>query len=326
MATDSNSTFRCLPHANEEASIGPFLGRVIRFGADLRDSTTRGLRNDAAPTHARARRRAERQPRIQWWICRRFGKEGGAHRGIDAARGDAVIPIDVGCRIPRSHSAAGSRWREGYEVVLARRTDRTSDTWFKRFSARIFYRLHNRIADESIPEDVGDFRLLARPVVDALKGLPERRRFMKGLFAWVGFRTATVEYAREPRHAGDSKFNGWRLWNLALEGVTSFSTFPLRVWTYLGLIISAASLSYAGYILVRTLIHGVDVPGYASLLVSILFLGGVQLIGLGVLGEYVGRIYRNRSSARLHLRATTKRTSVATHLPPGTRKVAPTAG
>jgi len=165
----------------------------------------------------------------------------------------------------------------------------------------MFYRLHNRIADEAIPEDVGDFRLLTRPVVEALRSLPERRRFMKGLFAWVGFRTVTVEYVRGPRRAGDSKFNGRRLWSLAVEGVTSFSTFPLRVWTYIGLVISLISLSYATFILLRTLIHGVDLPGYASLLVSILFLGGVQLIGMGVLGEYVGRIYQETKQRPIYI-------------------------
>jgi len=322
------------PLRNEEASVEPFLARVIPVLEQIPDldyevvcvndgSTDRTLER---LLHAQSSNAAIRVVDLS----RGFGKEAALTAGIDAARGDAVIPIDVDLQDPPEViPQLVARWREGYEVVLARRTDRTSDTWFKRSSARMFYRLHNRIADESIPEDVGDFRLLARPVVEALRALPERRRFMKGLFAWVGFRTATVEYVRDPRHAGDSKFNGWRLWNLALEGVTSFSTFPLRIWTYLGLVISAVSLSYATYILVRTLIQGVDVPGYASLLVSILFLGGVQLIGLGVLGEYVGRIYQESKQRPIYIvRATYERDERQATTSPGPARdrVAPTAG
>jgi glycosyltransferase involved in cell wall biosynthesis len=268
------------PLRNEEASVEPFLARLVPVLEAIPAldyelvCVNDGSTDD---TLGRLLEAQERNPAIRVLdLSRGFGKEAALTAGIDAARGDAVIPIDVDLQDPPEViPELVARWREGYEVVLAQRVDRSSDSWLKRFSARMFYRLHNRIADEAIPEDVGDFRLLTRPVVDALRNLPERRRFMKGLFAWVGFRTVTVEYVREPRHAGDSKFNGWRLWNLALEGVTSFSTFPLRVWTYLGLFISFLSLSYAAFILVRTLIQGIDLPGYASLLVSILFLGGV---------------------------------------------------
>jgi len=322
------------PLRNEEASVEPFLARVIPVleqipGLDYEVVCVNDGSTDR--TLERLLQAQSSNPAIRVVdLSRGFGKEAALTAGIDAARGDAVIPIDVDLQDPPEViPQLVARWREGYEVVLARRMDRTSDTWFKRSSARMFYRLHNRIADESIPEDVGDFRLLARPVVEALRALPERRRFMKGLFAWVGFRTATVEYVRDPRHAGDSKFNGWRLWNLALEGVTSFSTFPLRIWTYLGLVISAVSLSYATYILVRTLIQGVDVPGYASLLVSILFLGGVQLIGLGVLGEYVGRIYQESKQRPIYIvRATYERDERQATTSPGPARdrVAPTAG
>ena len=179
----------------------------------------------------------------------------------------------------------------GYEVVVAHRADRAGDSVFKRQSARWFYRVINSVADTPVPEDVGDFRLIDRAVADALKRLPERRRFMKGLFAWVGFRTAVVDYRRVPRAAGRSKFSGWKLWNLAIEGITSFSTAPLRLWTYVGVAVAALALCYAAYIVFRVLWHGIDVPGYASLLVAVLFLGGVQLIGIGVLGEYLGRVY-----------------------------------
>jgi glycosyltransferase involved in cell wall biosynthesis len=285
------------PLRNEDASIEPFLARLVPVlevipGLDYEIVCVNDGSTDE--TLARLLQAQQRNPAIRVLdLSRGFGKEAALTAGIDAARGDAVIPIDVDLQDPPEVIIElVARWREGYEVVLAQRSDRSSDTWLKRFSAKMFYRLHNRIADEAIPEDVGDFRLLARPVVEALRNLPERRRFMKGLFAWVGFRTVTVEYVREPRQAGDSKFNGRRLWNLAVEGVTSFSTLPLRVWTYLGLFISLISLSYAAFILLRTLVNGIDLPGYASLLVSILFLGGVQLIGMGVLGEYVGRIYQ----------------------------------
>jgi len=176
-------------------------------------------------------------------------------------------------------------------VVLAHRTDRASDGMWKRKTAGWFYRLHNRLSKTQIPENVGDFRLMDRMVVDALKRLPERQRFMKGLFAWVGFRTVTIDYARAERRAGSSKFSGFALWNFAMEGFTSFSTAPLKIWTYLGAVGALGTFAYGLFILVRTLIFGVDVPGYASLLVAILFIGSVQLTSIGLLGEYIGRIY-----------------------------------
>jgi glycosyltransferase involved in cell wall biosynthesis len=225
-------------------------------------------------------------------LSRNFGKEAAMSAGIDHARGEAVIIIDADLQDPPELiPTLVDRWRGGYEVVLARRSDRSSDGLMKRSTARLFYRLHNSIADYPIPEDIGDFRLMDRAVVEALKQLPERRRFMKGLFAWVGFRTITVDYVRAARSAGTTKFSAWKLWNFALEGITAFSTMPLRLWTYLGIVIAMLSLCYGSAIVVRTLIFGIDVPGYASLLTAILFLGGVQLIGLGVLGEYIGRIY-----------------------------------
>ena len=225
-------------------------------------------------------------------LSRNFGKEAALTAGLDAAHGDAVIPIDADLQdppevIPQLVAA----WRAGAEVVLARRSDRSSDSLLKRKTAEAFYRFHNQVSQLQIPENVGDFRLIDRVAVDALRQLPERQRFMKGLFAWIGFKTATVDYTRQPRAAGQSKFSAWKLWNFALEGITSFSTAPLKVWMYVGLIGAIVTLSYGAYIVLHTLISGVDVPGYASLLVSILFFGSLQLIGLGVLGEYIGRIY-----------------------------------
>ena len=225
-------------------------------------------------------------------LSRNFGKEAALTAAIDHARGDAVIPIDADLQDPPELiPQLVSKWREGYEVVAARRVNRDSDGLFKRLTAGWFYRLHNSIAEIDVPANVGDFRLMDRRVVDSLKSLPERRRYMKGLFAWVGFRTAVVEYSRDARVAGATKFPGWRLWNLALEGITSFSTVPLRLWTYIGSAVAMLSFLYGSFIILRTLILGIDVPGYASLLSVVLFLGGIQLIGIGVLGEYIGRIY-----------------------------------
>ena len=225
-------------------------------------------------------------------LSRNFGKEAALSAGLDAARGQVIVPMDVDLQdppelIPRMLQL----WRQGHDVVLAHRVDRLQDSWSKRTSASWFYRVHNRLADIRLPENVGDFRLMDREVVDALGTLPESRRFMKGLLAWVGFRTAAVDYVRPERAHGHSKFNGWRLWNLALEGITSFSTVPLRVWTYAGVAVSLASLAFAAFIVARVLFLGTDVPGYASLMVAVTFLGGVQLVGIGVLGEYVGRTY-----------------------------------
>jgi glycosyltransferase involved in cell wall biosynthesis len=225
-------------------------------------------------------------------LSRNFGKESALTACIDAAKGDAVIPIDADLQDPPELIAdMVSHWQQGAEVVLAHRTSRSSDSYLKRKTAAWFYRFHNRLSAHKIPENVGDFRLMDRRVVDALKRLPERQRFMKGLFAWVGFRTVVLDYARKPRAADESKFSGWNLWNFALEGITSFSTAPLKIWTYIGGVGAVLTFAYAVFIIARTLIHGIDVPGYASLLVAVLFFGSLQLVGIGVLGEYLGRIY-----------------------------------
>lgn len=225
-------------------------------------------------------------------LSRNFGKEAALTAGIDAARGDAVIPIDADLQDPPELIPTMiSEWERGAEVVLARRSDRSSDSFAKRTTAELFYRLHNKLSNIRIPENVGDFRLIDRIVIDALKRLPERQRFMKGLFAWVGFRTRTVNYSRNERKAGATKFSGWKLWNFALEGITSFSTAPLKMWTYIGGVGAIVTFVYGTFIVLRTLIHGVDVPGYASLLVAVLFFGSLQLMSVGMLGEYLGRVY-----------------------------------
>ncbi|HSW04684.1 MAG TPA: glycosyltransferase family 2 protein [Aquabacterium sp.] len=225
-------------------------------------------------------------------LARNFGKEAALTCGLDHALGAAVIPIDADLQDPPELIPEMLRlWRSGFEVVLPQRVDRSSDGLLKRKTADWFYRLNNRISDAPLPVNVGDFRLMDRKVVDAVKRLPESHRFMKGLFAWVGFRQATIPYTRAPRSAGRTKFSGWRLWNLAIEGITSFSTAPLRIWTYLGSLVALVAFAYALFIIGRTLVLGSDLPGYASLITVVLFLGGVQLIGLGVIGEYLGRLY-----------------------------------
>jgi glycosyltransferase involved in cell wall biosynthesis len=225
-------------------------------------------------------------------LSRNFGKEAALTAGLDAARGDAVIPIDADLQDPPELIAEMiAAWEAGAEVVLARRADRSTDGMMKRQTAAWFYRLHNRLSKTKIPENVGDFRLMDRMVVDALKRLPERQRFMKGLFAWVGFRTVTIDYVRAERAAGATKFSGFALWNFALEGFTSFSTTPLKIWTYLGAVSALLTFAYAVFIVIYTLVLGIRVPGYASLLVAVLFFGSVQLMSIGLLGEYIGRIY-----------------------------------
>ena len=225
-------------------------------------------------------------------LTRNFGKEAALTAGLDEALGDAVIPLDADLQDPpQLIPQMIEHWHAGAEVVLAKRSDRMSDSFAKRATATLFYRLHNAVSHPRIPENVGDFRLMDRQVVEALKQLPEQHRFMKGLFAWIGFRTVQIEYQRPPRAAGYSKFSGWRLWNFALEGITSFSTVPLRIWTYLGMLIALFAFGYGGFIVARTLLFGNPVPGYPSLLTVVLFMAGIQLIGIGVIGEYIGRIY-----------------------------------
>ncbi|MEY8689950.1 MAG: glycosyltransferase family 2 protein [Leptothrix sp. (in: b-proteobacteria)] len=293
------------PFHNEEEGIEAFFAAMHRVLGELGETYEIVCVNDGSRDRTLALLQAEQQRHSGVRVIdlsRNFGKEAALTAGIEHALGRAVIPIDADLQDPPELiPAMVAKWREGHDVVLARRTDRASDSWAKRLTARAFYRVHNRIADVPIPDNVGDFRLMDRRVIEALRQLPERRRFMKGLFGWVGFRTTTVDYIRPPRTAGSTKFNGWGLWNLAIEGITAFSTMPLRVWTYVGLMVSSLAFVYAAYIVFRTLVHGVDVPGYASMLTAVLMLGGIQLIGLGVIGEYVGRIYAESKQRPVYL-------------------------
>jgi len=225
-------------------------------------------------------------------LSRNFGKEAALSAGLDASKGETVVPIDVDLQDPPELILKFvKKYEEGYDVVVGKRADRTTDSTAKRVSAEAFYKMHNKISDIEIPHNVGDYRLMSRRVVEELKKLPETQRFMKGIFAWLGFKTAVIEYKREGRVAGDSSFNGWKLWNFALDGITSFSTAPIRIWLYIGIFLAFISFLYGSWIILKTLIFGVDSPGYASIITIVLFLGGIQLMGIGILGEYIGRIY-----------------------------------
>ena len=235
-------------------------------------------------------------------LSRNFGKEPALTAGLEHSSGDIVIPIDVDLQDPPELIPKMiEKWHEGYEVVLGVRADRSTDSFMKRFTANSFYRLFGRISQVEMPSNAGDFRLMDRRVVDALKHLPERTRFMKGLFAWLGFKTTSIEFKRENRSAGEGKWGGWKLWNFALDGIFSFSTAPLRIWTYIGLILSALSAIYLLYVVVDTLLYGNPVEGYPSLVAIMLFFNGTILMGMGIMGEYIGRIFLETKQRPVYL-------------------------
>ncbi len=279
----------------EDASLEPFIARLLPVLQETGEAFEIVFVNDGSHDGT-LEKLLELQKDLEALriidLSRNFGKEAALTCGIDHALGAAVIPIDVDLQDPPELILDMVRlWHQGFDVVLAQRTDRSTDSVLKRKTAEWYYHLHNAIAQTPIPPNIGDYRLMSRKVVDALQQMPERNRFMKGLFAWVGFRQATIPYVREARIAGQSKFSGWKLWNFAVEGITSFSTAPLHIWTYIGSAIALISFIYGIFIIGATLINGRDLPGYASLMTVILFLGGIQLVGLGTMGEYIGRIY-----------------------------------
>ncbi len=247
-------------------------------------------------------------------LSRNFGKEIALTAGLDHARArDAVIVIDADLQDPPEVIAdlvAG--WREGFDVVYAQRAERHGESWLKRITAAGFYRVMQRVGGKvTLPKDTGDFRLMSRRALDALLTLREHHRFMKGLFAWVGFPSRAVLYDRAPRAAGTTKWNWWKLWNLSLEGITSFTVGPLKIATYLGLLTAFGALVYGVVVVVKTALYGADVAGYPSLMVVVLFLGGVQLMTLGLIGEYLGRIFNETKRRPLYL--------VERHLPSNQR-------
>jgi glycosyltransferase involved in cell wall biosynthesis len=254
-------------------------------------------------TFAVLSRLAEADPRLRGLrLSRNFGKEAALSAGLDHCDGDMVVPIDADLQDPPSLIADFiTLWEAGYDVVYGVRTERRSDTFFKRATAGAFYRVFNRISDVPIPGDTGDFRLMDRAVVEALRALPERNRFMKGLFAWVGFRQVGVPYVRPERAAGTTSFNGPRLFRFALDGITAFSTAPLRIWSLVGLAGAAAALGYALFLIAHVLVQGRDIPGYASLMVVLLLFSSFQMIALGVFGEYLGRMYQEIKGRPLYI-------------------------
>jgi polyisoprenyl-phosphate glycosyltransferase len=283
------------PVYNEASMIPLFMESIFRVLNKINRPFEIICVNDGSTDDTFDRLMQEKQQRGQITVInlsRNFGKEAALTAGLALATGRAVIPMDADLQDPPELiEEMVDLWDQGYDVVLAKRTDRSSDRLSKRITAKWFYRIHNRLSSILVPADVGDFRLMSRKVVDAVNQLPENQRFMKGIFAWVGFKTATVGYVRETRKAGKTRFNFWKLWNLAIDGVTSFSSAPLRIWLYLGVFTSLLSFLYGCFIIVKTLMFGVDLPGYASIVTIILFLGGIQLIGIGVIGEYIGRMY-----------------------------------
>jgi glycosyltransferase involved in cell wall biosynthesis len=235
-------------------------------------------------------------------LSRNFGKEIAMSAGLDYAKGDAVVIIDADLQDPPELiSEFIKHWEEGFDVVYAQRTARKGETLLKKATAYLFYRFIGKVSRVTIPEDTGDFRLLSRRAVEALRRLREQHRFMKGLYAWIGYPQKAILYQRGPRFAGKTKWNYWKLWNFALEGVTSFTIAPLKISTYLGLIIAFGAFIYALYIVIKTIAFGDPVKGYPSLMVVILFLGGIQLITLGVIGEYLGRMFDETKQRPLYV-------------------------
>jgi glycosyltransferase involved in cell wall biosynthesis len=235
-------------------------------------------------------------------LSRNFGKEAALTAGLDICRGRAAIPVDADLQDPPDLiPELIAQWEKGYDVVNAVRRSRREDSRLKRYSAHVFYRALGQLSAINLPADTGDFRLLSRPVIDALKAMPERRRFMKGMFAWVGFKSTDVFYDRKARVAGKTTWNYFKLFNLAIEGITSFSSAPLRLAMYLGLGVACLSMVYAGVVIFKTLVWGDAVAGYPSLMVALLFLGAMQLICIGIIGEYLGRVYEESKGRPIYL-------------------------
>jgi glycosyltransferase involved in cell wall biosynthesis len=290
---------------NEEAAIDAFFTEVDAVAARLSLPVEYICVNDGSRDGTLAKLLAhqaqDRRIRVID-LARNFGKEAAMTAGLAHARGNAVVVIDADLQDPPEliEQFVG-KWREGFEVVYGIRASRASDSFAKRITAEAFYKLFNRITSVPIPPDAGDFRLLDRKVADALLTFPERNRFMKGLFAWVGFKQTGVPFVRPPRTRGKTTWNYWKLINFAIDGVTGFSTVPLRVWSFVGAFVSLIAFAYAGFLIIRTLIYGIDVPGYASIMVTVLFLGGIQLLGLGTLGEYMGRLYMETKGRPIYI-------------------------
>lgn len=266
-------------------------GRVLYVDDGSQDGTAQMLRG-----------LCQRDPRVGALVLsRNFGKELAMTAGLDHVDSDAVVVMDADLQDPPELIPVfWKHFLEGYDVVYGVRRSRAGESWVKRATASAFYRVIGRLSRTPVPADTGDFRLMSRRAVEALRHLRERHRFMKGLFGWVGFRQLGVPYDRDPRAAGETKWNYWRLWNFALEGITSFSAGPLKLATYLGLATAVGAFFYALWVIAKTLVWGESVSGYPSLMVAVLFLGGIQLIALGLIGEYLGRLFMEAKQRPLY--------------------------
>lgn len=294
-----------VPVYNEEQVIEAFFARLrdVMNSLDLESEVM--FINDGSQDRSLdlIRNVAEGDSRVSFIsLSRNFGKEAAMAAGLDHAEGDAVVVIDADLQDPPELiSDMVALWRKGYDTVYAQRIERYGESWVKRGTAHYFYWLMQHISRLRIPKDTGDFRLLSRRAVLALRQLPETNRFMKGLFAWIGYTQTPLRYSRDKRFAGDTKFNYWKLWNFALDGITSFTTVPLKLATYLGIFIALAAFAYGVFIVIRTLIFGDPVAGFPTLITVVLFLGGVQLLFLGILGEYIGRMFDETKRRPLYL-------------------------
>jgi glycosyltransferase involved in cell wall biosynthesis len=298
-----------IPVFNEADGIAALLARLVPAVESCVSSFEVIFVDDGSfdTTLAAIAREHERDPRVEAVsFSRNFGKEIAIAAGLDHARGRAAVIMDADLQHPPEmipHFVA--RWREGYKNVYGERQSRETDSPMRRALSMRFYHLFDRFGETALPPGAGDFRLLDRQAVNALQSMRERARFTKGLYAWIGFRSVGVPYETEERAAGQSKFSYRKLTRFALDGLMSFSTLPLKVWTVVGVAISIVALSTAIFFVARTLVEGADVPGYASLIVSVMFFAGVQLLSLGVLGEYIGRIFAEVKNRPLYIVAGT---------------------
>jgi len=301
----SSSLSVVVPAYNEQAVLPEFHRRLTAVLDALPVRAEIVYVNDGSSDTTRSLLLALREidPRVAFIdLSRNFGKEVAMSAGLDHAHGDVVVVIDADLQDPPELIPDMLRaWHEGFDVVLMRRRSRAQESWLKKATAHAFYRAIGRMGTIDIPENVGDFRLLSRRAVAALRRFPERSRFMKGLFAWIGFPCREIEYDRDGRHAGETKWNYWRLWNFALEGITSFSVVPLKVASYIGFATALTAFTYGAYVIGKTLLYGDPARGYPTLIVVVLFLGGLQLMALGIIGEYLARMFIEVKQRPLYL-------------------------
>ena len=304
--TDSAVTLSIIVPCFNEAEVLPVFHQRLRAVLETMPESSEIIYIDDGSTdnsHAIVQSFTSTKSRIHVLsLSRNFGKEAAMSAGLNHSRGLAVVLIDADLQDPPELIPDMiAKWREGYEVVNMQRRERHGESWFKRKSAAAFYRLMNIVAETTIPENVGDFRLLSREVVDHINQLPERNRYMKGVFAWPGYKQAIIKFDRDPRFCGETKWNFLKLLGLAMDGITSFSIRPLRLATLAGSLTAMSAFGYGLFIIMKTLIWGEPVSGYPSTMVVLLLLGGIQLLSIGLLGEYVGRIFIETKQRPLYL-------------------------